>query len=217
MFLQCWFLLQINVFFWWRKYISHTRGVCSFWLMISSDVEDPPPVYVCVCVCDDDDVETHANIALKVRYVRFLSLSRMNKPLGFFRICLRTEVDNGGPRALPFFSWTKLWSTSLISQFCHRIVYSTTTRPQHRQPHSFFRIKMIMQIIFGGGAQQEKRERHQVEMAGLISNPYYSLLVSTSDLEARWSRTQSDWSVKCVSNQIIIRRERGLRTMAHWQ
>ena len=64
-------------------------------------------------------------------------------------------------------------------------MYSTTTRPQHRQPHSFFRIKMIMQIIFGGGAQQEKRERHQVEMAGLISNPYYSLLVSTSDPEAR--------------------------------
>ena len=74
-----------------------------------------------MCVCDDDDVETHANIALKVRYVRFLSLSRMNKPLGFFRICLRTEVDNGGPRALPFFmnqTMINLPHLSILSSDC---------------------------------------------------------------------------------------------------
>ena len=137
-----------------------------------------------MCVCDDDDVETHANIALKVRYVRFLSLSRMNKPLGFFRICLRTEVDNGGPRALPFFHEPNYdqppSSLNFVIGLCIVLLLGPSTSSL-----TLSRIKMIMQIIFGGGAHQEKRERHQVEMAGLISNPYYSLLVSASDIGAR--------------------------------
>lgn len=87
MFLQCWFLLQINVFFGEENIFLTPEAYALFgwWFQVMWRIPHPY-----VCVCDDDDVDTHANIALKVRYVRFLSLSRMNKPLGFFRICLRT-------------------------------------------------------------------------------------------------------------------------------